>query len=135
MATANKALKNTNWILYQGAIFEFFFVLQDINGNEVDTTAYVFEMHIKKEYSDDTTLIELTEGNGRITHENDENGLIKFRLTAEETAALDIDIDDSNTNPPSEIWVYDMEGHPGTGIADNVKYLVGEIKAFAEVTI
>jgi len=135
MATVNKELKKTNFVLYQGSVFEFLFVLEDINGNTVDTTLYVFEMHIKKEYSDASALIELTEGNGRVTHQDDSNGLILFRLTAAETAALDIDVSNSNTTPPSERWVYDMEAHPGTGVQDNVKFLVGEIKAIAEVTI
>ncbi len=123
--------------LYQGETFDFKMKIKDkTTGLPIDTTNYVFEMFIRKSYSDANTLLKLTETNGRITHVDDANGIIQFTISATDTANLPIDTTCETTVPPSEFWVYDVEG-VNNNITPNppkIRYLQGEIQAFAEVT-
>lgn len=133
--TANKRSKPTNFILVQGSDFYFYHRMVDPDTNDpIDITDYVFEMHIRKSYEDATPLISLTEGNGRITHIDDADGLILVRITAADTGTLPIDVECSYTDPPSEKWIYDLEADSNTFPPGKYKTLYGKITAYAEAT-
>ena len=125
----------TKLYLYQGETFAFNMKIKDkVTGLPIDITNYVFEMFIGKTYSDPTPLLEITEANGRIQHVDNANGIIKIEVSATDTASLPIDTDCELTQPPSEIWVYDLEGDSNDPNIGKIRFLQGEIQAFAEVT-
>jgi len=126
--------KPTDFRLVQGSDFWFYHRILDEDTNlPIDITDYVFEMVIRKDYGEDV-LIRLTEGNGRITHEDDADGLILCRITAADTGTLPIDVDCSFSKPPSERWVYDLEADANVFPPGKFKTLFGCIIAVAEVT-
>lgn len=133
-SSVNRLSKPTNFTLIQGSDFFFYHRIKDEDGDPIDITDYTFEMQIRKSYEDATPLITLSEGNGRITHEDDADGLILVRITAADTGTLPIDVECSRTNPPTERWVYDLEADANAFPPGKFKTLFGEIIAVAEVT-
>lgn len=135
MTNATQKRRPTNFDLYQGSTFYFYHRMVDEgSGDPIDITDYTFEMHIKKDYADPTPLITLTEANGRITHEDDADGLILVKITAADTGTLPIDLDCAVGNPPFEKWAYDLEADANVFPPGKFRTLFGTITAYAEVT-
>lgn len=134
MVKAYKKKKPTDFRLVQGSDFFFYHrVVDEDTGLPIDITNWTFEMIIRKDY-DEGVLVALSEGNGRIIHEDDADGLILVHITAADTGTLPIDTDCSFISPPSEDWVYDLEADAHEFPPGKFKTLFGKIKAIAEVT-
>ena len=74
----------------QGSDFVLNILYQDTNDNPIDLSTYTARMHLRESSDSSSTLIELTNANGRITlGQSDPN--IVLELTAGDTASLDFD--------------------------------------------
>lgn len=74
----------------QGSDFVLNILYQDTNDNPIDLSTYSARMHLRESSDSSSSLIELTNTNGRITlGQSDPN--IVLELTAGDTASLDFD--------------------------------------------
>ena len=75
----------------------------------VDLTGWQARMQVRSDYGADTTVLELTDANGRIALGGAE-GTITLALTAAETAALAVETGPGPRRlPPRVAHVYDLE--------------------------
>ena len=74
----------------QGSDFVLNILYQDTNDDVLDLSTYTARMHLRESSDSSSTLIELTNGNGRITLGQSDPNII-LELTAGDTASLDFD--------------------------------------------
>lgn len=87
--------------IYQGQTFDDEFVFRDPDGNPEDFTGYEARMQIRPTITDTAVVMDLTTANGRIVP-LDNQGMIKFNVSAEDTADL-------SSEYMYETWWYDLE--------------------------
>ena len=109
----------------QGATFKFPLLWQDTQKppQPIDITGRNARMHIRQDIADTSTLLELTDANGRIIL-GGAAGTIEIKLTAAETSAITWDY-----------GVYDLELYyddAGEEVVD--KLIRGNISVIKEVT-
>lgn len=110
-----------HFTLEQGATFRRVITWRDDDGNLVNLTGYTARMQVRR-IPGDTTLLELTTANGRISL-GGSAGTITLLVTAAVTAAL--------TKWPSA--VYDLELIDGSGTV--TRLLEGKMRFSPEVTV
>lgn len=91
----------------QGSTFDLTIVWQDPNNAPRDLTGYSAQMQIRENYLANTALTTLSTSNNEIKLFGN-TGTIVLSLPASRTAAIPVDFS-SDTNPPTSIYVYDLE--------------------------
>jgi len=109
---------NYDMFCEQGATFVREFTVTDSSGDPIDYSGYTARMHVRRRVDSDTTLIELTTENGRITMNS--SGKIFVQLSATETASLDTG------------GVYDLEIINSAGVVERL--IEGNFVLSLEVT-
>lgn len=107
--------------IYQGATFRR--KLKWLTGNPqapVNLTGYVGRMMIRRRVGDVTPEVELTTSNGGIVVTNAANGEFEIRMTATQTAGIDI-----------SSGVYDLEWAIGSEV---IRFMSGYVSISPEVT-
>lgn len=116
--TVKPAIYN-DFVIYQGASFQELLNFKDSQDSNIDLTGFTARMKIKKSYSDDVSIVELSTENSGITM-SELNGNLTLLISATDTASLN-----------SGVYVYDLELVTGSVVH---RYMQGSIAVSAEVT-
>lgn len=116
-----------HFVIEAGATFERKITWKDENNVVVDTSAYTARMDIRSRKDADTTYLQLTNANGRITLAATAPN-ITLTVSAADTAALETIAPEWNEGKPA---VYDLELVSGTTV---FRVLEGVVRLSREVT-
>lgn len=132
MAGSSK-LKKTTIYCYQGKTLFFSINCKQTDGSAFSIVDFILRMQVRKKYSDEEPVLDLDNDElGGITITNGAGGIATIRVEADDTAALEIDLETSPTIPPSEIWYFDIEGEDTDGRV--YPLFIGDFVVIAEVT-
>lgn len=110
----------------QGAYWSQLIDWKDEDENPIDLTNYTARMQIRRKVQSQSSLIELTTSNGRITL-GGTAGTILLAIEADDTAALP-------ATPFDHRWYYDLELLPAGDEDLVVRLMQGRIVVSPEVT-
>jgi len=113
---------NLDMVIEQGATFEHRLIWKDSTGTEIDLTGYSARMHMRAKIADVDFIMELTDGNGRITL-GGALGTIDIEISAEDTATL-----------TTKNMVYDLEMVIGVAPEHVTRLVEGKVTLSKEVT-
>ena len=108
-----------NITIEQGATFDKLITITEPDGGLMNLTGFSARMHIRREVETASTIIELTDANGRIEL-GGALGTVRLLISAADTAAIDDD------------GVYDLELVSGSGVV--TRLLKGKARLDYEVT-